>query len=398
MAKARTQRVSLRSVNLGLRIVIGLAASLLLTGCGGESRRTENNDILSVDLPVKLEPAFGGQGFDRPLEVGAYPGGRMFVAQQPGTVLLLSPDGSVPRTLLDVSEKVEVEFGEGLLSVALDPGFQQNGHLWAYYYTDEPARSILARYEVVDDVADASTELIVLELPQPGSNQNGGAIRFGPRDGMLYLTLGDGSASFDPFENGQDRTTLLGAVIRLDVSESTEGRPYRVPRDNPFTNNREGIAAEIWAWGVRNPWRAAFDPETGKLWGGDVMAGSGEEVNVFERGKNYGWNDQQGFDCLALEGCGGFEDPVAAFDHDDDRCAVTGGVVYRGEAIPALQGLYVFADFCTGDLMALDADEPEEIMLIGRVEGGFVTSFGVDEAGEVYVTSFETGVWKLLGE
>jgi glucose/arabinose dehydrogenase len=248
----------------------------------------------------------------------------------------------------------------------------------------------------VDDVADPASELIVLNLAQPGSNQNGGAIRFGPSDGMLYLTLGDGSASFDPFENGQNPATLLGSIVRLDVSRSVPVLPYLVPRDNPFVNE-VGFAPEVWAWGVRNPWRASFDPETGKLWGGDVMAGSGEEVNVFERGKNYGWNDQQGFDCVAVTGCEGYEDPVAAFDHDDDRCAVTGGVVYRGEAIPALRGLYLFADFCTGDLMALDADDPDEIMLIGRVEGGMVTSFGVDAAGEVYVTSFETGVWRLVG-
>ncbi|HEU0075629.1 MAG TPA: PQQ-dependent sugar dehydrogenase, partial [Dehalococcoidia bacterium] len=362
-----------------------------------ESRRTENNEIVSVDLAFALEPAFGGREFDRPLEVGAYPGGRMFVAQQPGTVLLLDPDGFEPAPLIDLSERVEIEFGEGLLSLALDPGFEQNGYLWAYYYADEPARSILARYEVRDDVADPDTELVVLNLPQPGSNQNGGSIRFGPRDGMLYLTLGDGSASFDPFENGQDPSTLLGAILRIDVRNARPEESYVVPDDNPFVG-RDGFAPEVWAWGVRNPWRAAFDPETGKLWGGDVMSGSGEEVNVFERGKNYGWNDQEGFDCLLRTPCDGFADPVAAFNHETERCAVTGGVVYRGEAIPALRGLYLFADFCTGDLMALDADDPDEIMLIGRVEGGFVTSFGLDAAGEVYVTSFETGVWRLVAQ
>ena len=369
--------------------------ALLLAACGGESRRTTNNEIVVADLAFALEPAFGGRAFDRPLEVGAYPGGRMFVAQQSGTVILLDPDGANAGTLLDVSDRVEVEFGEGLLSVALDPGFEENGYVWAYYYASEPARSILARYDVVNDVANADSELIVLNLAQPGSNQNGGSIRFGPRDGMLYLTLGDGSASFDPFENGQNPETLLGSIVRIDVRESSPEQPYAVPEDNPFVD-REGFAPEVWAWGVRNPWRSAFDPQTGKLWGGDVMAGSGEEVNVFARGKNYGWNDQQGFDCVAPTRCEGYEDPVAAFDHDDDRCAVTGGVVYRGEAIAALQGLYLFADLCTGDLLAMDAEDPEEIMLIGRVEGGFVTSFGLDAAGEVYVTSFETGVWRLV--
>jgi glucose/arabinose dehydrogenase len=377
-----------------VQIAAVFVLTLLLAGCGGESRRTENNAIVAVGLPFELEPAYDGRVFDRPLEIGAYPGDRMFLALQPGTVLLLNPDGS-ESTLLDIADLVEVERGEGLLSVALDPGFEQNGYLWAYYYASQPARSILARYVVIDDVADPASELIVLNLAQPGSNQNGGAIRFGPRDGMLYLTLGDGSASFDPFENGQDPSTLLGAVVRLDVSQSTPAEPYTVPDDNPFVN-REGFAPEVWAWGLRNPWRAAFDPETAKLWGGDVMAGSGEEVNVYARGKNYGWNDQQGLDCLAREGCDGFEDPVAAFDHVDDHCAVTGGVVYRGEAIPSLQGLYVFADFCTGDLLALDADDPDDILLLDSVEGGLVTSFGLDAAGEIYVTSFTSGVWKLV--
>jgi glucose/arabinose dehydrogenase len=364
--------------------------------CGIESPRTANNDIIDADPLFALEPVFGGRLFDRPVEIGAYPSGRLLVAQQPGTVLLLQPDGSgAVSTLLNISDRVEIERGEGLLSVALDPGFEQNGYLWAYYYADEPARSVLARYEVRDDIADADTELVVLDLPQPGTNQNGGAIRFGPRDGMLYLTLGDGSASFDPFENGQNPETLLGSVVRLDVSASTPEQPYAVPDDNPFVGE-EGYAPEVWAWGVRNPWRAAFDPETGKLWGGDVMAGAGEEVNIFAEGKNYGWNRMEGFRCVGQADCQGFELPVAAYNHDDGRCAVTGGVVYRGEAIPELHGLYLFADFCTGDLMALDADDPDDIMLLSRVEGGLVTSFGLDAAGEIYVTSFQTGVWKLV--
>jgi len=377
------------------RLAVLLIAITLLTACDDEDTpRAENNDIVETDLPFTLEQAFGGRSFDRPVELGAYPGGRFFLASQPGTVLLLQPDGADAGTLLDVSDRVEIERGEGLLSVALDPGFEDNGYLWAYYYADEPARSILARYEVRDDVADPDSELIVLNLPQPGTNQNGGAIRFGPEDGMLYLTLGDGSASFDPFENGQNPETLLGAIVRLDVSASTLEEPYRVPDDNPFVDEA-GFAPEVWAWGVRNPWRADFDPETGKLWGGDVMAGSGEEVNVYARGKNYGWNDQQGFHCVADTGCEDFEAPVAAFDHEEGRCAVTGGLVYRGEAIPELRGLYLFADFCTGDLMALDADDPDEIMLLDRIEGGLVTTFGVDDAGEVYVVTFQSGVWKI---
>ncbi len=281
-----------------------LAAALIAIAC--DSGRSETAPLLALD------PAFGGRIFDRPIEVGAYPGDRLFVAEQEGLVTVLQPDGSDAATLLDIRELVDADIGEGLLSVSLDPAFEDNGHLWAYYYAAGGPRTILARFEVVDGRGDLETEVVVLDLAQPGANQNGGAIRFGP-DGMLYLSLGDGSASFDPFDNGQDLTTLLGTIVRLDVSSTDAASPYVVPPDNPFLATA-GARPEIWAFGLRNPWRMAFDSESGELWGGDVMVSDAEEINRYEAGGNYGWSIREGFGCLYFPPCEseGLAPPIAA--------------------------------------------------------------------------------------
>ena len=356
---------------------------------------------------VTLEPALGGARFDRPVEVGAYPSGRFFVAEQGGLVHLLRTDGTDRRVLLDLREHIDVERGEGLLSVALDPDFERNGYLWAYYFAaGEPPRSVLGRFEVTGDTADAASGLEVLVLPQPGFNQNGGAIRFGP-DGMLYLSLGDGSASTDPFDNGQDLGTLLGAVIRIDVRDSSPAQPYAIPPDNPFVGV-EGAHEEIWAYGLRNPWRMAFDPEDGTLWAGDVGFIDNEEVNRVGRGANHGWNVLEGFGCLtpgAECDAEGMTPPVLVYGHDAGRCSVTGGVVYRGDAIPALRGVYLFGDFCSGEVFALrppadDVEPPgertEPVVLVGGA--GSLVSFGLDEAGEVLVVDHGGAIWRLAAE
>ena len=356
---------------------------------------------------VTLEPALGGEHFDRPVEIGAYPDGRFVVAEQGGRVFLLRTDGTDRRVLLDLREHIDVDRGEGLLSVALDPDFATNRWLWAYYFAaGEPPRSVLARFEVAGEAADATRGVEVLVLPQPGFNQNGGAIRFGP-DGMLYLSLGDGSASTDPFENGQHLGTLLGSVIRIDARDSSPAQPYAIPPDNPFVGV-EGARDEIWAYGLRNPWRMAFDPEDGELWLGDVGFIDNEEVNRVGRGANHGWNVLEGFGCLTPGAeCdpAGMTPPVLVYGHDAGRCSVTGGVVYRGEAIPALRGVYLFGDFCSGEVFALrppaDDVEPlgertEPVVLVAGA--GSLVSFGLDEAGEVLVVDHGGAIWRLTAE
>lgn len=357
-------------------------------------------------LAVGFAEVFGGREFDRPVEIDAYPvgpepgsGPGMFVAEQEGRILVLHPDGDRAVELLDISEQVS-RFGneEGLLSVALDPRFGETGHLWVYYSVQgSPAMTRLSRFTVdLDDPlrVEEGSELVVIEVGQPYSNHNGGAIRFGP-DGMLYLGYGDGGSGGDPRGHGQNLATLLGSIIRIDVRDASPAVPYTIPADNPFVGV-EGVRAEIWAYGLRNPWRMAFDPETGTLWAADVGQREIEEIDRIERGGNYGWNRLEGTRCFQPEqGCEreGTVLPVAEYTHNLG-CSVTGGVVYRAEAVPDLVGHYLFSDFCSGRLWALPLDGGEVVEV--AVAPGQVSSFGTDADGEVYLLTFGGPVLRIV--
>ena len=347
--------------------------------------------------PVAFVDALGGRVFDRPIELGALPDGRLFVADQEGIVFVLEGDGGDEDVLLDIRPRVSRNGNEeGLLSVALDPRFESNRHLWVYYSRANPRRSVLSRFTVGPFEADPASELVVLEIAQPFSNHNGGAVRFG-FDGMLYLGLGDGGAANDQLEAGQDLSTLLGKVIRIDVRNASAGTPYAVPADNPFAGE-PGAEPEIWAYGLRNPWRMAFDPTTGVLWAGDVGQGAREEISVIRRGENYGWDIVEGDICHEPQsGCDttGLTFPVAVYGHTSERCSVTGGVVYRGTEVPEIAGNYLYADFCTGELWAMPVDGSSEPMIVASGLG-FVASFGVDAAGEVYVLRFGQSIARLV--
>ena len=350
---------------------------------------------------MRLVPAFGGRAFERPVEAGAYPagegsGGGMFVAEQDGRVFVL-PDaaGSGASLLIDLRGRVDRRGNEeGLLSLALEPGFGEHGRFWVWYSPDGRPRgdrsTRLSRFEADPAAdpprADPASELVALELRQPYSNHNGGAVRFGP-DGMLYLGIGDGGSQGDPLGHGQNPATLFGSVIRIAVRGASAAAPYAIPPDNPFAGAEGGARPEIWATGLRNPWRMAFDPATGALWAGDVGQGDREEIDVIERGGNYGWSLLEGSACLRADACGapGLTPPVAEYGRGLG-CSVTGGVVYRGAAIPALAGRYLFADYCSGRVWALPPGGGAfaEIARSPRP----VASFGVDARGEVYLLTF----------
>ena len=243
---------------------------------------------------VAVVPALEGRRFDRPTDAAAYPGGRVLIAEQSGLVLLLDRASGEGGIFLDLRREVSREGNEeGLLGLALAPDFAASGHLYAYYSVREGARRTrLSRFTAAGGAAEPASELVILEVAQPFSNHNGGALRFGP-DGMLYLGLGDGGSAGDPASNAQDPGTLLGSILRIDVRSASEAAPYRVPEDNPFVGI-DGARAEIWAYGLRNPWRMAFDPAGGSLWVGDVGQNRSEEVDVIVRGGNYGWNRLEG--------------------------------------------------------------------------------------------------------
>ncbi len=347
--------------------------------------------------PVALRVALGGRDFDRPIELAAFPGGLVFVAEQNGLARLFDPASGQERgVLFDIRDRVSRSANEeGLLSVALDPSFGANGHVWAYYSAANPRRSVLSRFTRSGGATDPGSELVVLEVSQPFGNHNGGAIRFGP-DGMLYLGFGDGGSRNDPQGNGQNRLTLLGSIIRIDVSNASTAEPYIVPPDNPFAAQDDG-QPEIWAFGFRNPWRMAFDPDSGRLWVADVGQNAVEEIDIVSRGGNYGWNVTEGDRCFRpSSNCPteGLSFPVATYTHSLG-CSVSGGVVYRGTRVPEISGAYIYGDFCSGRVWAISADAWQSgPVLIAEGEG--MTSFGADAAGRVYLLPFEGPIFELV--
>ena len=343
--------------------------------------------------PVRLTAALGGERFSRPIELGSYPGGRVFVAEQAGLVRVMNKSGGAQVTLLDLLSRVSrVGNEEGLLSVALDPGFPARPFVYAYYSVGEDQRTRLSRFTVFNDRAALTTELVILEVAQPFRNHNGGAIRFGP-DAMLYLGLGDGGSGGDPLGSGQDLSTLLGSIIRIDVRNASALRPYGIPSDNPFVST-PGARGEIWAYGLRNPWRMAFDGATGTLWVGDVGQSSIEEVDIVRRGGNYGWNRLEGNSCFQSSGCdrSGTVAPVATYTHGEG-CSITGGVVARGGQVAAIEGAYLYGDFCSGTLWAVSAINPGAPVVVAETSG--VVSFGLDDAGVVYVLGFDGPIMRI---
>ena len=342
---------------------------------------------------LALEPAFGGLVFDAPIELLPFDNDRVLLADRSGVVLLLDVDGN-QSLVLDLRGRVGREGREeGLLSLALDPDFASNGHLWAYYSAVDTSLSRLSRFSLVDEVAAPESELIVLEVPQPFRNHNGGSVRFGA-DGFLYLGLGDGGAAGDPAENGQNLGSLLGSIVRLDVRNASTSQPYVIPGTNPFVGF-PGVRTEIWAWGLRNPWRMSFDAATGALWVGDVGQGEYEEVNLVRRGNNLGWNVLEGNVCFNGEcDASGFTPPIAVYDHELG-CSVTGGVVVRRSGLPFLDGAYVYGDFCSGRVWVVDADLPGEAIELMLAPGN-IASFGEDAQGNVYVLLFKAPIMRFV--
>lgn len=364
----------------------------------------QSSEAASPGFAPALRPILGGHQFHQPIEMIELPDGSLLVAEQRGYITRFVEDGTEIRQLgiLDLTELITFRGEQGLLSMALDPNFEDDPYLYVYYSPREANVTRLSRFRIVQGQAFVGSELVILEIPQPYSNHNGGAIRFGP-DGMLYLGLGDGGAANDPQGHGQNRATLLGTIIRIDVNDIDTTTAYRVPADNPFLGIA-GVRPEIWAFGLRNPWRMAFDQETGMLWAGDVGQDRVEEIVIVQAGENHGWNVFEGDQCFRSEDdCAALSEavaPVGVYGHDEG-CSVTGGVVYRGQALPHLVGAYVFGDFCSGTIWGLRPDDGAETGWTRDVileSGELIASFGVDNAGEIYVLVFGGPILKLVGE
>ena len=356
---------------------------------------------VSSQPSVALEPAFPGlPTLTLPMMLVDVPEHDLYlIVLQEGLVLAIDRDGpyNAPRTVHDQRERTLAHGEEGLLAIALDPDFARNGYVYAYYSfrpsADRRAGRI-ARFNTTgrgDTFAfDDASELVILDIPQPAANHNGGSLLFGP-DGMLYLGLGDGGWGGDPQGHGQNLETLLGTVIRIDVSNSSAEEPYVIPPDNPMVG-LDGARPEIWAYGLRNPWRMSFDLETGLLWAGDVGQNHLEEIDVILPARNYGWNITEGTSCFPPdEDCdmSGITLPVWEYGRFSG-CSIIGGYVYRGSAISLLHGWYVYADYCTGLVWGIHAEtaaagEPVEELLLTDDGPQWILSLAEDSAGEIYV-------------
>jgi glucose/arabinose dehydrogenase len=351
-------------------------------------------------LSVSAVPVADGFASPTQLTAAGDGSGRLFVVEQTGTIRLLIDSAAQPQPFLDIRDIVGSQGNEqGLLSVAFHPQYAENGRFFVNY-TDRSGSTVVAEYRVSADpnVADAGSARELLRIEQPAGNHNGGLLKFGP-DGYLYIGTGDGGRAGDPWNNAQSLDTLLGKLLRIDVDDAA---PYAVPPDNPFVG-QDGARSEIWAYGLRNPWRFAFDRVTGDLYIADVGQNRYEEVHVqpaeSSGGENYGWKIMEGASCFEGE-CeqSGLEQPVAVYSRDSG-CSITGGYVYRGADFPQLRGIYFFTDFCSGILWAMQpAADGWEDMRIGELPGN-ISSFGEDEAGELYVTDRSSGtVYRLVAK
>jgi hypothetical protein len=362
-------------------------------------------DGIAPGEPIPTELEVVATGLADPVYLTAPPGASdgLFIVERGGRIRVVR-DGSLLATpFLDIKARVGSAGGEqGLLSMAFHPDYDANGDFYVDY-TDTGGDTRIVRYTVSanPDVADADSDVTVLSVPQPFSNHNGGLVAFGP-DGMLYVGLGDGGAANDPDGNGQDPSTLLGSLLRLDVDGAP---PYTVPPDNPFVDDPQA-RPEVWAYGLRNPWRFSFDRVTGDLYIADVGQGAREEISFqpasSDGRENYGWDVMEGSVCIdPPSGCdqGGLTLPVHDYTHADG-CSVTGGYVYRGEDFPELEGRYFYADFCRTWIRSFRVDGGDAVDLrdhseeLGPVPS--VSSFGEDGRGELYVVSLAGTVYRIV--
>ena len=319
--------------------------------------------------------------------------GRIFVATREGIIFYIEKDSNNILLFIDIREKIDQELtGErGLLGFTFDQNYIDNGYFYIYYI-DFDGNSVISRFKDTKNIESIfNTELKILQVDQPYSNHNGGSILIGP-DGYLYIALGDGGSGGDPFLNGQNGNTLLGSILRIDVSKSSKDNRYQIPNDNPFIDN-DNFKDEIWAYGLRNPWRMSFDMKTGKLFAGDVGQDNFEEINIIEKGGNYGWNIMEGNSCFNNEICNkeNLIMPIIEYSHSEG-CSVTGGYVYHGR-IESLKNKYIFSDFCSGNIWTIDLSNNEyekERLLKGPFQ---ISSLGQDENGEVYILSFDGRIY-----
>ena len=320
---------------------------------------------------------------------------QLFVIEQAGRVRILEGQAVLPTPFLDVTNQVLSGGERGLLGLAFHPQYERNGRFFVNYTRKPDGATVIAEYRRATTSTASGRERVLLVVPQPYANHNGGMLTFGP-DGYLYIGLGDGGSGGDPENHAQNPGDLLGKILRIDVDR---GDPYGVPTDNPFA--KQGGRPEIYALGFRNPWRFSFDAKTGHLWVADVGQYKWEEIDLVTRGGNYGWRVMEGTHCfqpaIACQTTT-FSPPILEYSHDKGRCSIIGGYIYRGQSLSSLAGTYVYGDFCSGEIFALP--DPARGRTLGEAQVLLktplhISSFGEDASGELYVLDHSGGVYRL---
>ncbi len=388
---------------MNLKIVALIVVIIALIGGALLFQGMLNTPTLETQHQYDVKVAFPNVQFKDP--VGIYAAGdqsnRLFVVEQAGVIKVLENNEgtNAASVFLDISNRVTSGGELGLLGVAFPRQFNQSGFFYVYYTTDNPLRSIVSRFSVSQtnaNQADISSEKVLLQVGQPFPNHNGGQISFGP-DGYLYIGLGDGGGAGDPSGNAQNRSTLLGKILRIDVNAASGSLNYSIPRDNPFVGNNQGFREEIYAYGLRNPWRFSFDSVTGQLWVGDVGQDKIEEVDIVKSGGNYGWNIMEGSLCYSPpSGCNqtGLSRPIWEYNHTLGD-SIIGGFVYRGAAFLDLAGTYIYGDYGSGKIWGLRYDGIHSTTSELTATGVHITSFGLDQKGELHICASDGNVYRL---
>jgi len=377
--------------------ILGVIAVLFVNL--GEWSQAEATDSATASEALSFELApIVTRGLTSPLFLthAADGSGHLFIVEQAGTIRVVVQGVLQDKPFLDVTERVLSGGERGLLGLAFHPDYRRNGRFFVSYTRAPYGATVVAEYRRAESPAQSlPEERILMLVGQPYPNHNGGMIAFGP-DGFLYVGRGDGGSRGDPQNRAQNTGELLGKILRIDVDRE---QPYAIPVDNPFA--RSGGRPEIFAYGIRNPWRFSFDRETKVLWLADVGQHKWEEIDLVTKGGNYGWRLMEGFHCYdPAENCPtrGLTRPIFEYGHEKGRCSITGGYVYRGKMIPSLRGTYIFGDYCSGELFGIKTDGAESLRSepdLIRKTGTRISSFGEDEAGELYVVDHGGAVYRI---
>lgn len=376
-------------------LIIWLTVFRNPVGAPGRPSQSQNTPLSTPDI----KPVQFATGLTAPVDITAPQHStdeRLFVVEQAGKIRTIDKQGKlVAAPFLDITGKVQSGGELGLLGLAFHPDYAKNGYVYVNY-TDKDLHTVVARYKSSPQtgVADPASEKVILKQKQPYRNHNGGALQFGP-DGYLYIAFGDGGSAGDPENRAQNKNEWLGKLLRIDIN--SDG-PYIVPATNPFVG-QSGVKPEIWALGLRNPWKISFDRTTGDLYIADVGQGDIEEINIQPKksqgGENYGWRCYEGTGTFNAAGCqdkAAYTAPAFEYGHSEERCSVTGGAVYRGAAEKALSGKYFYADFCSGHLYYAEKTNNKWKSTLVEKTPYSISTFGQNKAGEIYFADHKSGI------